>query len=73
MGGDEAVARDTGVVDNGVETAELRYRMVDEILGAVPRCDIIGVGDGHSAGAQDLGDDIVGRAGIGTSAFAAAA
>ena len=66
--GDEAVAQDAGVVDHHVEPAELVDRLLDERFRAVPRRDVVGVGDGPAAGRHDLVDHLLGGPGIGALA-----
>ena len=46
-----------------VEAAERVDRLVDQTLGAVPVRDVVAVGDRLAALADDLVDDVVGRAG----------
>ena len=70
---EHAVAQDAGVVDEDVEAPEGVDRRVDEVLGALPVGDVVGVGDRLAARCLDLGDDVVRRALIGASALVRAA
>jgi hypothetical protein len=59
---------DAGVVDEDVDSAELCDRGRDEGAGAVDRRDVVRVGHGPTAGADDLVDDGGGRSGVTTHA-----
>jgi hypothetical protein len=48
---------DAGVVDHDVDAPELLDRGVDEGLGALDRGHVAAVGDGRTAGGDDLGGD----------------
>src|SRR5581483_2788055 len=55
-----AVAEDAGVVDQDVESPELVDGLLDELLAAFPRGDVIEVGSGVAARPLDLVDDLLG-------------
>ena len=70
---EHAVAQDAGVVDQHVEVAEGLDRGVDQALRALPRRDVVAVGDGLAAHARDLLDHLLGRAEIAAGAVDVAA
>ena len=55
------VAHDPGVVDQDVEAAEGLDGLIDDVLGALPRADVVAVDGGLAPVLLDEGDDLFGR------------
>jgi hypothetical protein len=72
-GEQHAVAEDAGVVHDDVEAAEDVDGLADDALAALPRADVVGVGDCRATGGDDLIDHLLGRAGVATAAVPGAA
>jgi hypothetical protein len=69
----DAVAQDTGVVDENVDAAEGVERRLDDQIGVLRLGDRQGAGDRPAAGACDLLDHGLRRTGIGAGALQARA
>ena len=66
--GEHPVPQDAGVVDHDVQVAERLDRGVDQPLGALPRRDVVAVGDRLAAHPLDLLDHVLRRAEVAAGA-----
>ena len=71
--GEHAVAQDARVVDENVESAERRDGLIDESFCASPFADVVGIGNGLSAGGNNFIDHFLSWAFVDTSAVSGTA